>query len=175
LLAALSTSQKKEDETMDEFNKRFNDLVKSLPTTIKPPDASILIHYMDAFEGKIRYQLRDKDPQTLKDAQTFAVRINKNMQDARRSNILGFSRGISSQSYEDKKKKSESQESSSDGIKELNQLIKQMEINQANQMREHASQMNAMQNRLKAMEMDQSSRRQHRPNDKWSKRPPPQY
>jgi hypothetical protein len=30
LLAALSTSQKKENETMEEFNKKFNDLVKSL-------------------------------------------------------------------------------------------------------------------------------------------------
>jgi hypothetical protein len=71
LLAALNTSQKKENETMEEFNKKFNDLVKSLPTTIKPPDASILIHYMEAFEGEIRYQLRDKDPQTLRDAQNY--------------------------------------------------------------------------------------------------------
>jgi hypothetical protein len=106
LLAALSTSQKKKNETMDEFNKKFNDLVKSLPTTIKPPDASILIHYMEAFEGEIRYQLRDKDPQTLKDAQNFAVRIDKNMQDARRSNIPGFSRGTSSKMYEERKEES---------------------------------------------------------------------
>jgi hypothetical protein len=54
-LAALSTSQKKENETMEEFNKRFNDLVKILPQTIKPPAVSILIHYMEAFEGEIRY------------------------------------------------------------------------------------------------------------------------
>jgi hypothetical protein len=60
LLASLSTSQKKENETMEEFNKN--------PTTIKPPKASILIHYMEAFEGKIKYQLRDKEPTTLKDA-----------------------------------------------------------------------------------------------------------
>jgi hypothetical protein len=52
--------------------------------------------------------------------------------------------------------------------------LKQMEINQANQMREHANQMNAMQNRLIAMERAQSSRPQHKPNDKWPKRPPPQ-
>jgi hypothetical protein len=43
-----------------------------------------------------------------------------------------------------------------------------MEVNQANQM-------NAMQNRLIAMERGQSSRPPHRPNDKWPKRPPPQY
>jgi hypothetical protein len=51
---------------------------------------------MEAFEGEMRYALRDKDPQNLKEAQTFAVRIDKNMQDARKSNIPGFSRGSSS-------------------------------------------------------------------------------
>jgi hypothetical protein len=86
LLAALSTSQKKENETMEEFNKKFNDLVKSLPATIKPPDASIVIHYMEDFEGEIKYRLRDKEPTTLRNAH--------NMQDARK-NILGFSRGTS--------------------------------------------------------------------------------
>jgi hypothetical protein len=144
LLAALSSSQKKENETMDEFNKRFNDLVKSLPTDIKPLDVAILIYYMEAFEGEIRYALRDKDPQTLKNAQDMAVRIDKNMQDARKSNIPGFSRGTSSQPYEEKKKKVESQGSSNDDIKKLTQLIKQMEINHANQLKEHVSQMNAM-------------------------------
>jgi hypothetical protein len=129
LLAALSTSQKKENETMEEFNKKFNDLVKSLHQDIKPPPASILIHYMEAFEGEMRYQLRDKD----KDAQNYAVRIDKNMQDARKSNLPGFTRGTSSQPYEEKKKKVENQGSSNDGIKELTQLIKQMEINHANQ------------------------------------------
>jgi len=75
---------------MDEFNKRFNDLVKSIPTTIKPSDTAILIYYMESFEGEMRYQLRDKDPQNIKYAQSFAVRIDKNMQDARKSNIPSF-------------------------------------------------------------------------------------
>jgi hypothetical protein len=156
LLASLSSSQKKENETMDEFNKRFNDLVKSLPTNIKPSDTTILIYYMEAFEGEMRYALRDKDPQTLKDAHVMAVRIYKNMQYARKSNIPVFSRGTSSQSYEEKKKKFENQGSSNDGIKELTQLIKQMEINHANQLKEHVNQMNGMQNRLIAMEKGSS-------------------
>ena len=121
---------------MEEFNKRFNDLVESLPQTIKPPDASILIHYMEAFEGEIRYQLRDKETTTLKDAQKYAIKIEKNMKDARKSNLPGFSRGASSRPYEEKKKKMENQESSNDGIRELAQLIKQMEINQANQIKQ---------------------------------------
>ena len=95
-------------------------------------------------------------------------------QDARRSNIPGFSRGISSKTNEEKKKKVENQESSNDGIKELTQLIKQMEINQGNQMREHANQMTTMQHRFVAMERAQANRLHHKPNDKWQKRPPPQ-
>jgi hypothetical protein len=162
---------------MEEFDKRFNDLIKSLPQTIKPPDASILIHYMKAFEGEIRYQLRDKEPTTLRDAQKYAIKIDKNMQDARNSNLSGFSRGTSYKPNEEKKKV-ENQESSNDGIKELVQLIKQMEVNQANQIKQiefnHANQMTSMQNSLVAMERAQVNRSHHKPNDKWKKRPSPQ-
>jgi Na+/phosphate symporter len=81
------------------------------------------------------------------------------MQDSRKSNILGFTRGSSSKVNEEKKKKVEGQESSSDGIKELTQLIKQMEIN-------HANQINALQNRLITMERSQNNKQHHKPNDK---------
>ena len=94
---------------MDEFNKKFNDLVKSLPIAIKPPPASILIHYMESFEGEIRYQLRDKYPTTLKDAQKYANKIEKNMQDARKPNSPGFSRGTSCKPIKEKNKKVENQ------------------------------------------------------------------
>ena len=107
------------------------------------------------------------------------------MQDARKSNIPGFTRGSYSQLYDEKNKNVENKKSSNDGIKELTQLIKQMEINhanqikqmeinQANQSKEHANQMNAIQNRLIAMERGQASRPQHRPNDKWPKKNPSQ-
>ena len=110
LLAALHTSHKQENETMEEFNKRFNDLVKSLPADIKPQDASLLIYYIQALEGEMKYQIRDKEPTDLKDAQEKAVKIDKNMQAAGKSNIPGFSRGSSSKTYEVKKVKSENQE-----------------------------------------------------------------
>jgi hypothetical protein len=53
---------------MEEFNKKLNDLVTttSLPTDIKPPDNAILIYYIETFGGKMRYQLRDKEPTNLK-------------------------------------------------------------------------------------------------------------
>ena len=100
------------------------------------------------------------------------------MQDARKSNIPGFSRRTSSKTNEEKKKKVENQESSSDGIKELTQLIKKMEVNPANQINQieinHANQMTTMHNRLVAMDRAQANRSHHKPNDKWKKRPSPQ-
>ena len=65
---------------MEEFNKKFNDLVKSLDAKIRPPEDAILIHYMESFDGEIRYQLRDKEPTNLKYAQKLATKIEKNLQ-----------------------------------------------------------------------------------------------
>jgi hypothetical protein len=122
-LAALTISHKNENETVEEFNAKFNSLVKSLHDDIKPSDVAVLIYYMEAFEGEMRYALRDKDPQNLKATQATTIKIDKNMQDARNSNIPGFTRGSSSKVNDEKKKKVEGRESSSDGIKELPNLL----------------------------------------------------
>jgi hypothetical protein len=165
-LGALTTSHKKENETVVEFNEKFSNLVKNLHQDVKPPAAAILIYYIEAFEGEMRYALRDKDPQTLSEAQEMAVRIEKNMLEARKSNIPGFNRGSSSKVNEDKKKRDEGQTSSSDGIKELTELIKQLDM-------KHDNQINALQNRLITVERSQgNNRQQHKPNDKWQRRPP---
>ena len=60
LLVVLTETKKKENGTIEEFNKKFTDLVSRLQKDIKPLDASILIYYIEAFEGEMRYQLRDK-------------------------------------------------------------------------------------------------------------------
>jgi hypothetical protein len=164
-LVSLTTSQKKENKIVVEFNTKFNSLVKSLHRDINPSYAVILIYFIEAFEGEMRYALRDKDPQTLEVAQNIAIRVEQKFLEDRKSNIRGFTRDSSSKVNAEKKKEPKGQESSSDGIKELTQLIKQMEIN-------HANQMNALQNRLITMERSQNNRQQHRPNDKWPRIPP---
>jgi hypothetical protein len=110
-LNALTTIRKKENETMVEFNTKFNNLVKSLHRDIKPPDAAILIHYIEAFEGEMRYALRDKDPQNLDAAQRIAIRVEQNLLEARKSNIPGFTRGSSSKVNDEKKNEPKGQES----------------------------------------------------------------
>jgi hypothetical protein len=65
---------------MDKFNKKFNELVSSLHTNIKPLDNAILIYYIEAFGGEMMYQLRDKEPTNLKIDQETTNKIDKNMQ-----------------------------------------------------------------------------------------------
>ena len=60
------------------------------------------------------------------------------------SNIPSFTRGSSSQPYNERNKNVENKKPSDDGMKEITQLIKQMEINHANQLKEHANQVKQM-------------------------------
>ena len=68
-----------DNETMDEFNTKFRHVVADLPKEIKPKDASILISYIEAFTGDLRYPLRDKELTNLKTAKELAKKIEKNM------------------------------------------------------------------------------------------------
>ena len=52
---------------MEGFNRRFNELIKNLPQDIKPPEKAILIFYIQAFEGEMRYPLRDKEPTNVRE------------------------------------------------------------------------------------------------------------
>ena len=98
LLASLNTIKRNENETIEEFIKRFNDTISSFLATISLPLISILIHFIEAFNKKISYQLRVKDPQDLKAAQTIVIKTNSNMQASWRSNLRGFVRGCASRS-----------------------------------------------------------------------------
>jgi len=104
LLAALKIIRKNKNETMDEFNNKFNELVSSMHTNIKPPDNAILIYYIEAFGGEMRYQLRDKEPTNLKIAQDTTIKIDKNTKASGKSNLPGFTRGSSSKQLDSKEK-----------------------------------------------------------------------
>jgi hypothetical protein len=171
LLASLNNMKKNENETMEEFNKRFNNLISSLHAEIKPPDGSILIHYIESFNGEMRYQLRDKEPVDLKKAQVIAEKIDKNMQSSGKSNLPGFTRGTTSKQSDNKDKSAstDSKDLAKDPLRELTDVIKAMEAN-------HAAQMNSMQNRLIAMEREKShmpsNRFPPRQNNEWKQKYP---
>ena len=92
MLVSLTETKKKENKTIEEFNKKFTDLVSRLHKDIKPLDASILIYYIEAFEGEMIYRLRDKEPTTLHGSMETTEKIDKNMQASGKSNLPGFSR-----------------------------------------------------------------------------------
>jgi hypothetical protein len=81
-LNAITNIKKKENETMLEFNTKFNNLVKDCHKDIRPADAAILIYYTQAFEGEIRYALVDKEPQDLITAQKIALKVEQNLLEA---------------------------------------------------------------------------------------------
>ena len=145
----MTETKKKENETIEEFNKKFNALVSTVHRDIKPPDASILIYYVEAFKGKMRYQLRDKEPTTLQGVMQTAEKIDRNMQASGKSNLPRFSRSSVSisKSHDSKGKAVEpkDKDQTKDSIKEIKKLMKQMMVN-------HTSQLNAFQNRLMTME-----------------------
>ena len=77
---------------MDEFNERFTKLSNAIPATYKPPAPSILLYYIEALNGKMQYQIRDKEPTTLLNTQEMAVKIERNMQSSGESNLPGYSK-----------------------------------------------------------------------------------
>lgn len=133
---------------MEEFNKRFNELVKSMLATVKPPDEFLLCSYLDAFGVDTAYELRRKEPTNLSVAQSEALKIERARKQSGKSEIPGFNRVPSKPNDSICKAK---EETTNDPIKELTQLMKSMEAN-------HTSQMNAIQNRLVSMERNQGGR-----------------
>ena len=112
---------------MDEFNNRFTELSNSIPATYSPPGASVLDYYIDALSGKIQYQIRDKEPATLLQAQNLAIKIDKNMQSSGESNIQGYSRSSTPLKTIEPKAKEPSNEAYDKKLMGLREKMKDME------------------------------------------------
>jgi hypothetical protein len=54
---------------MREFNEIFDSLVEEFPHNIIPSKGITLAQYLNAFQGKFQFLLRDKFPGTLEEAQ----------------------------------------------------------------------------------------------------------
>ena len=148
-----------ENETIDEFNTKFKHVVADLPREINPRDASILISYIEAFTGDLRYQLRCKEPGDLKIAQELAEKIEKNMQSSGKSNIPGYSRGNTSYNKE-KGKYFESKEKGAfkDPMEKVTEMIKDLVTSQNQLMAYQSAQLNLMHNRIITMERNNGPR-----------------
>jgi hypothetical protein len=79
LLLQFNEIKKKENETVKEFDARFENLLQQIPDNISPKDDVVLLLYTNAFEGKFGFMLKDKSPKTLGEAQEQAAKIEENI------------------------------------------------------------------------------------------------
>jgi hypothetical protein len=81
--AQFNQIKKKENEMVKEFNSRFDRLYNQIPTDFHPTTSSVHLLYMNAFEGKFRFILKDKKPTSLALAKEYSVDIEENLLDSR--------------------------------------------------------------------------------------------
>jgi hypothetical protein len=79
LLIRLNNLVKQENETIREFHNRFETLLQKIPVSHHPSHSFLLFIYTKAFTGQLGYLLRDKNPQTIQEAQEVATRIEDNL------------------------------------------------------------------------------------------------
>eukprot|EP00253_Pinus_taeda_P016840 PITA_16840 len=66
------------NETVQEFTTWFNLVYNSIPNYIKPQPGLVLLHYPDAFDPNMAYQIRERDPATLEEMQRNAISVEAN-------------------------------------------------------------------------------------------------
>jgi hypothetical protein len=79
LLTRLNSLWKHENETIREFHTRFETLLQKIPVSHHPTDNFLVYIYTKAFTGQLGYLLRDKNPQTIQEAQELATKIEGNL------------------------------------------------------------------------------------------------
>jgi len=79
MLTQLHEMKKKENEMVKDFDEMFDRLLRDFPNKLKPSDGTILLHYINAFEGQFGFLLRDKSPTNLEMAKECASKIEENL------------------------------------------------------------------------------------------------
>lgn len=75
----LNEPKRKDNEFVQEFNQRFEKIIKRNLDEVKPKENVILLHCMDGFEGTFGFMLKEKSPIDPKDAQEKEKKMEKNV------------------------------------------------------------------------------------------------
>ena len=67
------------DELVPQFNIRFAKVLNDIPEDYRPDNQMCLVVYFDAFDKKMNYLLRDKEPKTLYQAFMTTIEIENNL------------------------------------------------------------------------------------------------
>jgi hypothetical protein len=79
LMTQFNQIKKKENETMSEFDTIFDKMYSQIPKDLCPSDAVVCLLYVNSFEGKFGFILRDKKPNTLALAKEYSAKIEENL------------------------------------------------------------------------------------------------
>jgi hypothetical protein len=66
-------------ETLQHFSAKFNQFYHSMPANIKPPPGLALLHYSDAFDPEMAFQLRKRNTATLEEMQNSEIGVEANL------------------------------------------------------------------------------------------------
>jgi hypothetical protein len=83
MLLAQLNQIKKEYETVNEFENRFDKLYIQILTYLRPTYVVIRILYMNSFDGKFHFFMKDKNPTNLAKAKEYNVDIEENILDSK--------------------------------------------------------------------------------------------
>jgi hypothetical protein len=83
LLTRLYGIAKRENETIREYHTRFEAALQRVPPSHKPKDDYLVHLYTRSFNGQLGYLLRDKNPQSIQEAQEIATKIEGNLLSAK--------------------------------------------------------------------------------------------
>jgi hypothetical protein len=66
-------------ETIHQFSARFNKVYHAIPADMRPPLGSTHLHYPDAFDPEMTFQLRERNTVSLEEMQKVAVDVEANL------------------------------------------------------------------------------------------------
>jgi hypothetical protein len=66
-------------ETVHQFSARFNKVYHAMPVDIRPPPVSAHLHFPDAFDPEMAFQLRERNTSTLEEMKRIAVDVEANL------------------------------------------------------------------------------------------------
>jgi hypothetical protein len=83
LVAQFNQIKKKENEIVSEFDTRFDRLYSQISTYLCPTAATVCLQYVNAFDGKFHFILKDKKPTSLAEAKEYSAEIEENLLDSK--------------------------------------------------------------------------------------------
>ena len=67
LLEEYDHLKRKPGETVQQFSTRFNDVYHSIPVDVRPPPGLAKLHFPEAFDPEMAFQLRERNTASLEE------------------------------------------------------------------------------------------------------------